>query len=99
MITKGLLARIVAKPGKEAEVESFLKSAKPLAEKEEKTETWYAFKINDSTFGIFDTFKGEEGQTAHLQGEIAKALMGKSDELLAKDPVIEKHDILAAKGY
>lgn len=99
MITKGLLARIVAKPGKEQEVEDFLKSALPLAEAEEKTITWYAFKIDDSTFGIFDSFKGEEGQTAHLEGEIAAALMGKADELLAKDPVIEKLDLLAAKGY
>ncbi len=97
MITKGLLARIVAKPGKEKEVEEFLKSALPLARKEELTIDWFAFKIDDSTFGIYDTFEGEEGQTAHLEGAIAAALMGKADELLSKPPVIEKIDVLASK--
>lgn len=97
MVKFGLLATLDAKPGKEQEVENFIKSALPLAEAEEATITWYAFKISDSQFGIFDTFEGEEGRTAHLEGEIAKALMGKADELLAKAPSIEKIDVLAAK--
>jgi quinol monooxygenase YgiN len=97
IVKKGLLARIKAKPGKEADVEKFLKSALPLAEAEELTVDWFAFKIDDSTFGIYDTFEGEEGQTAHLEGKIASALMAKADELLASDPVIEKIDVLASK--
>jgi len=32
-----------------------------------------------------------------LGGEIAKALMAKAPELLAKDPVIEKVELLAVK--
>ena len=93
----GLLATVEAKPGKEQEVENFLISALPLAEAEAATITWYAFKISDSKFGIFDTFEGEAGRQAHLSGEIAKALMGKADELLAKAPSIEMVDVLAVK--
>lgn len=96
-VSKGLLARLEAKPGKEDELEEFLKSALPLAEDEDLTIDWFAFKIDDSTFGIYDTFEGEEGQNAHLEGEIASALLTKADELLASEPSIEKIDVLAAK--
>ena len=47
------------------------------------TITWYAFRIDASTFGIFDTFSDEEGREAHLGGKIAKALMENAPELLA----------------
>ncbi len=92
-----LLARVEAKPGKEAAVEAFLKGALPLAEAEPDTVRWYALKINENTFGIFDTFETEDGRKAHLQGEIAAALMANAAELLAKDPVIEFVDLLAVK--
>ncbi|MDB5120609.1 MAG: hypothetical protein JWN56_1827 [Sphingobacteriales bacterium] len=97
MIKFGLLATLVAKPGKEQAVEDFLKSAQPLAENEQSTITWYAFKINANTFGIFDSFEDEEGRQAHLSGPIAKALMENAKELLASDPVIEQVEVLASK--
>ena len=93
----GLLATLKAKKGKEKEVSDFIKGALPLAQDENKTLTWYAFKIDESTFGIFDTFENEAGREAHLNGEIAKALMGKASELLAEDPKIQKINVLAAK--
>jgi quinol monooxygenase YgiN len=92
-----LLARVEAKPGKENEVLNFLKSALPLAEAEPDTIRWYALKIGPSTFGIFDTFETEDGREAHLSGKIAEALMANASELLAKDPIIEKVDLLAMK--
>jgi quinol monooxygenase YgiN len=91
-------AMLEAKPGKEKEVESFLKSAQPLAEKEAGTTTWYALKIGPSKYGIFDTFADEAGRNAHLNGEIAKALFAKAEELFAKPPAIEKPEILAVKA-
>ncbi len=97
MVKLALLARLEAKPGKEQEVADFIKSALPLAEAESGTVSWYALQIGPSTFGIFDTFENEEGREAHLGGEIAKALMAKAPGLLAKDPVIEKVDLLAVK--
>lgn len=98
MITKALAAKVVAKPGKEAEVEAFLKSALDLANQESLTLTWYAIKFSENTFGIFDTFESDEGREAHLNGKIAAALMAKADELLAEPPKIEKVDVLAAKA-
>ncbi|MDF2430776.1 MAG: hypothetical protein JWP44_407 [Mucilaginibacter sp.] len=92
-----LLARVEAKPGKENEVLAFLKSALPLAKAEPDTVRWYALQLGPSTFGIFDTFETEQGRQAHLNGEIAKALMANAAALLAKDPVIEKVELLAIK--
>ena len=46
---------------------------------------------------IFDAFPDEAGRQAHLSGQVAAALMAKAPELLAKPPVIEKVDVLAAK--
>ena len=97
MVKYGLLARLEAKPGQEAEVESMLAAALPLARSEGGTRNWYAFQLDSSTFGIFDTFDDEDGRQAHLEGEIAKALMGNADRLLARPPQIEKIDVLAAK--
>jgi quinol monooxygenase YgiN len=94
---KALLARLEAKPGKESELAEFLKSALPLAREENETISWYAIKLGDSTFGIFDTFPDDGGRQAHLNGPIAAALMSKADELLAKPLQIEQADVLAAK--
>jgi len=92
-----LLARVVAKPGKEATVEQFLKDALALAQQEQGTIRWYAFKINENTFGIFDSFANEDARQAHLSGEIAKALMANAEALLLVPPVIEQLELLAVK--
>ena len=97
MVKKALFARLKAKAGKESELEAFLNGGLELARDEPKTVDWYALKFDDSTFGIFDTFDGEEGRDAHLNGKIAEALMAKADELLAESPRIEKVDLLAVK--
>lgn len=99
MAKLALWAELESKPGKEKEVEEFLKSAQPLAEKEAGTLTWYALRIAPSKFGIFDTFSSESGREAHLTGDIAKKLFAKAKELLAKEPAIHKIEVLAAKAH
>ncbi|MEP7214549.1 MAG: antibiotic biosynthesis monooxygenase [Acidobacteriota bacterium] len=97
MIKKGLAVKLVAKPGKEADVEAFLHNGLAIVGEEPLTVTWYAVKFNENTFGIFDTFDDDEGRDAHLNGEVAKALMAKAGELLAEPPQIDKIEIIAAK--
>ena len=93
----GILALLEAKPGKADEVAAFLESGRAIVEAEEGTVTWYAFKISDSTFGIFDTFETEEARQAHLDGQIPQALGQVGSELLALDPDIRPLDIIAVK--
>ncbi len=97
MIKKGLFVKLTAKAGKEADVEAFLNGGLNLVNDEPLTKTWYAVKFDASTFGIFDTFDGDEGRDAHLNGKVAEALMANADALLASPPVIEKIDVLTAK--
>jgi quinol monooxygenase YgiN len=97
MVKVALLVRLEAKPGKEADLESFLRGGLPLAQEEPATTAWFAIRIGPSTFGIFDAFPDDAGRQAHLSGRIAAALMAKAPELLAQPPVIEKVDVLAAK--
>jgi quinol monooxygenase YgiN len=95
--TVGLLVILEAKPGKEQEVESFLRGGLTLVQQEPATLTWYGFRLGPSKFGIFDTFPDDAGRQAHLEGRVAAALMANAAELLAKAPSIEKIEILASK--
>jgi quinol monooxygenase YgiN len=97
MVSLALLVRLEAKPGKEAEVESFLRSGLSLVEAEPGTIAWFGIRLGPSTFGIFDAFPDEAGRQAHLEGRVAEALMAKASELFAEPPLIEKVDVLAAK--
>ena len=97
MVSVALLLRLEAKPGKEAEVENFLKGALPVVDDEPETTAWFAIRMGPSTFGIFDAFPGEAGRQAHMTGKVADALRAKAGELLSKPPSIEKVDVLAAK--
>lgn len=92
-----LLVRLEAKPGKEMDVEQFLRSGLGIVQEEPATITWYALRLGPSTFGIFDTFPDNSGRQAHLNGRVAAALMAKAGDLLSKPPQIEQVDILAAK--
>jgi len=97
MVTVALFVRLEAKPGKESEVETFLKAGLPLVLEETATTAWFGIRLGPTTFGIFDAFPNEAGRQAHLTGKVAAALMAKASELFAVPPSIEKCDVLAAK--
>jgi quinol monooxygenase YgiN len=97
MTAVALWVRLEAKPGKEAEVEKFLKSALPLVAAEPNTTAWFAIKLGPTSFGIFDAFPNDAGREAHLSGAVAKALGEKASELFAQPPQIAKIDVLADK--
>ncbi len=93
-----LYVELKAKPGKEAEVEAFLKQGAVMANDEPGTVHWYAIKEDrPGVYGVFDTFEDEAGRDAHLNGEIAKALLAKAGELLSEPPKIDKIDLIAEK--
>jgi quinol monooxygenase YgiN len=92
-----LWVRLEAKPGKEAEVENFLRGGLSLVQQEPATTAWFGVRIGPTTFGIFDAFPDEAGRQAHLTGKVAAALMASAPNLLAQAPSIEKVEVLAAK--
>jgi quinol monooxygenase YgiN len=97
MVNVALFVRLEAKPGKEADVENFLRAGLPIVQEEPATTVWFALRLGPSTFAIYDAFPDESGRQAHLSGRVAAALMEKAPELLAQPPTIEKADILATK--
>ncbi|WGF90944.1 putative quinol monooxygenase [Marinivivus vitaminiproducens] len=97
MVKFALLVTMEAKPGKEAEVEAFLRNGLPIVQNEPGTVAWFGVRMGPSTFGIFDAFSDEAGRQAHLSGLLAAALMEKAPELFASSPEIEKLEVLAAK--
>ena len=97
MLKLSLFVRLEAKPGKEADVAAFLKQGLELANQEATTPLWFALRLGQSTFAVFDSFHDESGRQRHLNGPIAKALMANAPNLLAVPPSIEKTEVLGAK--
>jgi len=95
--TLGLLALLSAKPGKGGELAEFLRAGRELAVAEQGTVSWFAFRLDENNYGIFDTFESEEARTAHVNGEIPIALTGVTDDLLAGEASIRPVDVLAVK--
>ena len=96
-VTLGILALLEARPGKGGELAEFLKEARELAIAEEGTASWYAFKISDTSYGIFDSFATDDARTAHINGQIPAALAQVSADLLAREPDIRPVNVLAVK--
>ncbi len=95
-VTRGLLVRFDARPGKEDEVREFLDTGRGLVEEEPATIAWFAIRLGPSSFGIFDVFPDDAGRDTHLSGPIAAAL-GEQTGSLFSEPTIEKLDVLASK--
>lgn len=97
MAKQAIWVMLKAKPGKEPEIEEFLRTGATMSQKEPGTVTWYGVKIAPGIYGVFDTFHDEQGREAHMHGEIAQALMARAPDLFSNDLQIEKMEILASK--
>ena len=95
MVTAGLYVRLRVQPGKEQELERFLRSAIGLVEAEPATIDWFAVRVDASTFAVFDTFPDDAGRRAHLAGRVAEALLAQAGELLVEPPDIQAVDVIA----
>lgn len=96
-VSKALLVRIEALPGKEEDVRDFLTQGQSIVEGEPRTVRWFGFQFGPTSFGIFDAFPDEESRQAHLSGEVAKAL-GENTGVLFGTPTIEQLDVVAEKA-
>ena len=90
MAKYAIYVSLKAKPGKEKDVEAFLKQGAEMAKKEAFTVSWFGLKEGEGHYSVFDTFNDEAGRDAHLNGEIAKALMANAEALFAEAPKIHK---------
>jgi quinol monooxygenase YgiN len=86
-----------AKPGREEDVARFLEGGRSVVEEEPETTAWFAVRLSNSQFAIFDVFPNDSGRQAHLSGRVAEALMAQADELLVGPPDIKQTDVIASK--
>jgi hypothetical protein len=96
MLTKALLVRLEALPGREAELADFLAGARSIVMEEPSTVAWFAIRFGPSTFGVYDVFPDDEARDAHLAGGVGQAL-GPNTGVLFSEPKIEEIDVLADK--
>ncbi|MGO9390709.1 putative quinol monooxygenase [Rhodoblastus sp.] len=97
MTQLALYVQLEAKPGKEKDVAAFLSNAQQMVEKEPETTAWFAIKMGPRTYGIFDVFADEHGREEHLRGRVAKELMAQAPQLFAKQPEIQRIEVIADK--
>ena len=96
MLTKALLVRLEALPGKEFDLADFLTEARSIVMEEPGTIAWFAIQFGPSTFGVYDVFPDDESRDAHLAGGVGQAL-GPNTGVLFSEPQIEEIDVLAEK--
>lgn len=96
-IDRGLLAILEAKNGQGDELAEFLQRARELAASEKGTVTWYAFRLSETRYGIFDTFADEAARQAHAGGQIPVALSEIGPAVLASEPDIRPVEVVAVK--
>jgi quinol monooxygenase YgiN len=93
-VTKGLVLRFKAKPGKEAEVAQLLRDCQPLADKEAGTLAWFANQYDESHFGTFAAFADNGGRFSHLTGQIPRDLGLVGLSLLGGMPEVYMVDVM-----
>ena len=93
-VTKGLVLRFKAKPGKEAEVAKMMRDCAPLVDKEAGTLAWFANQYDESHFGTFAAFADTGARFAHLTGQIPRELGITGLSLLGGTPEVHMVDVI-----
>ena len=95
-VTKGLLVRIEAKPGRDGELEEHLKAGLAAVLKEPDTTVWLALRLGPTSFAVVDAFPDDDGRQFHLEAGKVRVSDNLS-ELIAEPPTFTYTDIVAAK--
>ena len=94
-----LLVELMAKPGKEAEVEAFLEKEASLVRKEPGTLSWHAGKVEGETgvYRIFDTFDDEAAREAHLERRSRTGAGGEGRGVVLPSSKVHRLQVFAQK--
>jgi quinol monooxygenase YgiN len=96
-VEKGLLLTFLAKAGRETQMEQFLRDARRYVLEEPKTAAWFALRLSNVDYGIFDVFPDNAGRLAHLTGHVPRELMKNALTLLGSIPDMEMLEVVAEK--
>lgn len=96
-VHKGLLLTFTAKAGHVPDVEQFLQRGRQIVEEEPGTAAWFAIRLDDRRYGIFDVFPDNGARFAHLTGRVPRELAKHALELLGSFPDMDMLNVLAHK--
>jgi len=94
-VQKGLLLTFAAKGGRAPEVEQFLDRGRSIVDEEPGTVAWFAIRLADGQYGIFDVFPDNGARFAHLTGRVPRELAKHALELLGSFPDMDMLNVLA----
>jgi hypothetical protein len=95
--TKALLLTFKAQAAHELQALQFLRDAQPLVEEEPDTTAWFAFRLDNGDFGVFDTFPDNGARFRHLIGHVPRELARHAFSLLGGVPDLSMLDIIYEK--
>ncbi|MGI5227982.1 putative quinol monooxygenase [Actinoallomurus sp. CA-142502] len=96
-VTKGLMVRVEAKPGRETEVEALLKAGLTAVLEEPDTIAWLAIRLGPTSFAVVDAFPDEAGRQFHLEAGKIRVTDDAAMDLFAAPPSFTYTDVVAAK--
>jgi quinol monooxygenase YgiN len=97
VVTKGLIVTIEVKPGREADIETMLRSGLAEVQKEPDTIAWLAVRLGPTTFAVVDVFPDDAGRQFHLDAGRDRLAGDTLADLLAAPPSFTYTDVVAAK--
>lgn len=96
-VTKGLIVRLEAKPGREADVEAALTSALAAVLEEPDTTAWLALRLGPTSFAVVDAFPDDAGRQFHLDAGRIRITDDAFTDMLAGPPSFTYTDVVASK--
>jgi hypothetical protein len=98
MLVVGVLARFEVKPGSDPEVKEFFKQGRTIVEGQPPSTTWFAFRIDQTTYGAFAAFASEEDRAALIStgGPVSSQTHA---ELFTGPPTFEMVDLLEVRQF
>jgi quinol monooxygenase YgiN len=96
-VTKGLLVRLEAKPGREADVEASLRSGLAAVLEEPDTTAWLAIRLGSTSFAVVDAFPDDAGRQFHLDAGKIRVTSDAFMDMLAGPPSFTHTDVVASK--
>lgn len=96
MLVVGVLARFNVKAGLDTEVKQFFENGRVTVEGQPSSTSWFAFRIDQTTYGAFAVFVSEEDRTALLStgGPVSSQTHA---DLFTRPPTFEMVDLLEVR--
>ncbi|MBM6594722.1 putative quinol monooxygenase [Microvirga pudoricolor] len=98
MTKLALYVSLEAQPGREEQVEDFLRTAFPASSRATSAATWYVVRFDRNSFAVFAAFPDEATRDSYLEGPAIVALVQRAPELFVDPPELQRLDILAGQA-